>query len=131
MFTLEQIQDASKKVKSGSDFPQLIQDFKALGIVHYESVVANGITKYFDSEKHSLASKEKYTPILIAENTSIEALKNALLMHQQGLTDYVRFCQQVADAGIYKWVTDVQQMTVSYVDVKGNILLVENIPLPK
>ena len=42
MFTKEQIQQAQSTSKGGKDFPQLVQNFKALGIVLYEHWVGNG-----------------------------------------------------------------------------------------
>ncbi|MGV8814606.1 MAG: DUF1398 family protein [Gelidibacter sp.] len=48
----------------------------------------------------------------------------------RGQTDYPTFCQQAADASVEKWISDLMAMTVSYLDKKGNILLVEPIPHP-
>ena len=36
MFTVEQIQEAHSKVKSGADFPKYIQDIKKLGVDAFE-----------------------------------------------------------------------------------------------
>lgn len=62
--------------------------------------------------------------------SSVEKLKNALSIHQQGQTDYPTFCQQASDAGVVKWTTDMIEMTVTYLDKLGNKLLVESIPKP-
>jgi len=40
MFTLEQIQLAQKKVKTGEDFPNFIQDLISLGIKGYATIVS-------------------------------------------------------------------------------------------
>ena len=44
MFTIEQIQSAHSKVKSGADFPKYIQEIKALGVTSYETYVEDGRT---------------------------------------------------------------------------------------
>jgi len=37
MFTVEQIESAHGKVKSGADFPNYIQEIKKLGVVSFET----------------------------------------------------------------------------------------------
>lgn len=39
MFTVEQIEQAHGKVKSGADFPKYIQEIKALGVTSFETWV--------------------------------------------------------------------------------------------
>jgi len=51
-------------------------------------------------------------------------------VHQSGQTDYPTFCLQSAGAGVEKWVTDISNLTVTYLDKKGNTLVLENIPTP-
>ena len=45
MFTEHQIHEAFGKVKRGVDFPQYVQDLKAIGVTHYDNFVADGKTK--------------------------------------------------------------------------------------
>ena len=130
MFTLEQIHIASAKVKSGADFPQLIQDLKAIGVSHYDTFVADGRTKYYGSESFELDSDSKYPKMQINTISSAEQLKHAISIHQHGQTDYLTFCQQASDAGVEKWTSDLMAMTVTYLDKKGSILTVEPIPHP-
>lgn len=40
MFTVEQINAIHSKVKTGADFPQYVQDLKALGMEYYDNYVA-------------------------------------------------------------------------------------------
>jgi len=114
MFTIEQIHQAFGKVNSGADFPQFVQDLKEIGITHYDNFVSDGRTKYPKMEVNNINSAEK--------------LKYAILIHQQGQTDYPTFCQQASDAGVEKWTTHMIEMTVTYLDKKGNKLVVEPIP---
>jgi len=131
MFTLSQIHQASDKVKSGADFPQFIQDLKSIGVTRYDSFVSNGKTVYYGADSFTLVDKEKYPVMKIALVSSAEKLKQAILIHQQGQTDYPTFCRQAADAGVEKWTTDTVGMTVSYFDKHGNKLNSEPIPSPK
>lgn len=129
MFTIEQIHQASSRVKSGKDFPRLVQDLKSIGVTHYDNYVSDGRMKYFGANGFMLEVKAKYPEMTINEEGSSDKLKQALSIHQQGQTDYPTFCQQAADAGVGKWTTHMIEMSVTYLDKKGNILTVESIPL--
>ena len=39
MFTVEQIESAHEKVKSGADFPHYIQEIKKIGVLSFETWV--------------------------------------------------------------------------------------------
>jgi uncharacterized protein YbcV (DUF1398 family) len=130
MFTINQIHEAYKKVKSGADFPQLVQDLKAIGITHYDHNVADGQTTYFGANNFVLESAAKYPANTISNNGSADKLKRALAIHQQGETDYPTFCKHAAEAGVEKWTTHMTEMTVTYIDKNKNKLIVEKIPTP-
>lgn len=130
MFTIEQIDNAFEKVKSGVDFPQFVQDLKEIGVTHYDTFVSDGRTKYYGIKDFTLDRESKYSKLEINNISSVEKLKHALSIHQQGQTDYPTFCQQVSDAGVVKWTTNMIGMTVTYLDKLGNKLMVESIPQP-
>lgn len=130
MFTIEQIYDAFKKVKSGADFPQFVQDLKSIGVRHYDNFVTDGHTKYYGLNNFSLQGEAKYPSITVNRTSSAEKLKHAIAIHQQGQTDYPTFCLQAAEAGVEKWTTHMIEMTVTYIDQQGSILTMEPIPLP-
>ncbi|AJR03366.1 DUF1398 domain-containing protein [Siansivirga zeaxanthinifaciens] len=128
MFTREQIHHAFKKVKSGSDFPQFVQDLKKIGVTHYDNFVSDGRTKYYGKTNFTLDGEAKYSKIKVNNLSTSKDLKDAISIHQNGQTDYPTFCKQAADAGVEKWTTHMIEMTVTYFDKKGRKLLVEPIP---
>lgn len=130
MFSLEQIQDASKKVKSGADFPQLVHDLKTIGVTHYDTFVEDGRTRYYGINQFMLDTKPKYTALSISGKASVAKLKETISIHQQGKTDYLTFCREAAEAGVEKWTTHMFDMEVTYFDMDGNKILVESIPEP-
>lgn len=129
-FTLEQIYEASKKVKSGAEFPQFIQDLQTIGVTHSTVYVSNGRTTYSGANGFELEGEPFYPTLTIKPNSSAAKLKHAITIHQQGQTDYPTFCIQAAEAGVEKWITDALKMTVSYLDKQGKELSVEPIPQP-
>lgn len=130
MFTKDQIYDAFSKVKSGADFPQLVQDLKTIGVTYYDNFVSDGQTNYYGINDFVINGEPKYPEMEVNENSSSERLKQAITIHQQGQTDYPTFCKQAAEAGVEKWQTNMIEMTVTYLDKKGQKLIVEPIPKP-
>jgi len=128
MFTLQQLETAHAKVKSGADFPRYIQEIKALGLLTYKFMVKDGSTVYHGAQGHQLIAAAIYEPLPISPVASLEALLHAISIHQQGQTDFLTFCGQVAEAGVEKWVIDTQRMLCSYVDIAGRLMVAEPIP---
>ena len=128
MFTLQEIKDAHAKVRSGADFPRYIQDLIQLGVKKYESYVSDGKVVYFAADNSSIESPSGYSTLNISSTGDTEKLKHALQIHQQGQTDYPTFCQQSAEAGVQKWLVDMDRMSCTYFDLSGNSMVVETIP---
>lgn len=119
MFTIENIRAAESKIKTGADFPQFIKEIKELGVRRNDVYVSNGLSIYFDDEDNAQqVSPDEYPTLVINEESSAGKLEHALKVHQQGETDYITFCKQAADAGVEKWVTDLEEMTCTYLDTE-------------
>ncbi len=130
MFTIQQIQEAHSKVKSGADFPQYVQEIIRLGVKKYESFVSDGHVWYYGSDDYQVQSDAKYPAFAIAGQSNKVQFQKELKEHQQGKTDYMTFCESSARSGVEKWVVDMHKMTCTYYDKAGNELLVETIPVP-
>jgi len=129
MFTLNNIRAAESKIKSGADFPQFIEEIKEMGVKRNDVYVSNGLSIYFDDEDNALqVSPDEYPTLIINDESSAGKLAHALKVHQEGETDYFTFCKQAADAGVEKWVSDLEEMTCTYLDSEGNELVKETIP---
>lgn len=128
MFTLEQINSAHSKVKSGADFPKYIQNIKNFGVTYYETFVTDGRTDYYGANEYKTSSVATYGALTIAQVSNIKQFKIDIKAHQQGKTDYLTFCSDCAKSGIEKWVVCMEKMTCTYYDKAGNGILVEEIP---
>ena len=129
MFNIEQIKTAEAKIKTGADFPQFIKEIKALGVIRNDVYVSNGLSVYFDSDDYSVqVSPNEYPQFVINSESSAEKLEHALKVHQQGETDYFTFCKHAADAGVEKWVIDLNKMTCTYLNTEQTKLVKEEIP---
>jgi uncharacterized protein YbcV (DUF1398 family) len=128
MFTIDQIKEAHAKVKTGADFPNYIQDLIILGVKGYDTFVSDGRVEYYGVNNYSITSEEKYAPIAIATATNKERFIEFLVMHQDGQTDYMTFCNHAAQCGIAKWRVDIIEMTCTYSNIAGDVILIEKIP---
>lgn len=129
MFTIEQIKDANDKVKSGADFPKLARELFEMGILTNDVYVSDGRAEYFGAENYSVKTPPVHRSLEIADENDEEKFKNYLKIHQQGQTDYPTFLKHSAEAGIEKWTLDFVEMTCTYLDKKGDKMLVEKIPV--
>ncbi|GAA0879033.1 hypothetical protein GCM10009119_20010 [Algoriphagus jejuensis] len=128
MFTLDEINSAHSKVKSGSDFPAYIQNLIKLGVSSYVTFVTDGHTDYFGANAHFATSPAKYETLAIAARSNASQFTSDLKAHQAGNTDYPTFCEDCAKSGIEKWVALLDEMTCTYFDKAGKEILVEVIP---
>lgn len=129
MFTIEQIKEAHSKVKSGADFPNYIQNLIILGVKGYDTYVNDGKVQYFGVNNYSVASDEKYDEIKIATSANKERFIEFLVMHQDGQTDYITFCNHSGQCGISRWRVDIIEMTCTYYDLSDSEILIEKISI--
>ena len=128
MFTIEQIETAHEKVKSGADFQKYIQEIKDIGVTAFETWVTDSHTQYFGKDGFQTKSEAKYDMLIIADFCDKEGFEKYLRIHQKGETDYLTFCQHCAETGIEKWKVNLGRMTCIYYDKVGNEILIEIVP---
>ncbi|BEV05117.1 DUF1398 domain-containing protein [Chryseobacterium gambrini] len=128
MFTVEQIESAHGKVKTGADFPNYIKEIKELGVKSFETWVKDSHTEYFGENDFKTISESQYKDLAIADHSDQEKFIQQLKSHQRGETDYMKFCEDCAETGIEKWIVDLDQFTCIYYDKAGNEILTEEIP---
>jgi uncharacterized protein YbcV (DUF1398 family) len=128
MFTIAQIKEAHSKVKSGADFPAYIQELIELGVQGYDTFVNDGHVEYFGTDNFRAASTETYSSITVAPTANKERFIEFLVMHQDGQTDYLTFCNHAAQCGIAKWSVNIIEMTCTYFDPSEAAILIEKIP---
>ena len=128
MFTVEQINQAHEKVKSGADFPKYIQEIKQMGVTSFETWVTDSHTEYFGENNYQTKSLPQYENLTIADSSNREKFCRYLKIHQQGETDYLTFCRHCAETGIEKWFVCLDEMTCTYYDKAKNKILIEPIP---
>lgn len=128
MFTLADISEAHKSVKTWADFPVYARAITEMGVITYDTYVSDGHTVYFGNSE-TLTSPSKYDPLKVAEVSNKEKFVERLRLHQGGGTDYMTFCRDCADSGVEKWTLDMKAGICTYYDRKGEVLIVEHFPV--
>lgn len=128
MFTVQQIKAAHSKVRSGADFPNYVQEIKALGLVKYEFLLADGRTIYYGVDNYQVEASAIYPVKEINSSSSAAGLAHIIKIHQQGQTDFMTFCQQAAENGVHHREVNTQIMLCTYYDTSGQQMLAEPIP---
>ena len=128
MFTLEQIELAHAKAKSGADFPEYIRDIKKLGVSRFQTFVTDCHTLYFGSQDFQIASPWQYEALQINQELDWEKFKKWLKDNQEWNNSFFEFCTICAESGIAYWIMDLEAMTCAYYDNSGNEVLMEIIP---
>jgi len=128
MFTIAQIKEVHSKVKSGADFPTYIQDLIELGVQGYDIFVNDGHEEYFGTNNYRVPATKTYDTIAVAPSANKERFIEFLVMHQDGQTDYLTFCNHAAQCGIAKWSINIIEMTCTYFDQSAAPILIEKIP---
>ncbi|EFB45439.1 hypothetical protein SARG_00484 [Staphylococcus aureus subsp. aureus C101] len=126
-FKLSAIQQAHQQF-TGVDFPKLFKAFKDMGMTYNIVNIQDGTATYVHQSEDDIvtSSVKSNHPVVPSSNQSI--VQDVLTRHQQGQTDFETFCDEMAQAGIYKWHIDIQAGTCTYIDLQEQAIISELIP---
>ena len=127
--TIEQLNAAEAKVKSGADFPNYMKELINMGVLRLETFVTDGNTVFHGGGSHAVTAASKYPSLAIAETHNAKQFQADLKRHQRGETDFFTFCADCAKSGVNKWIIAVAEKTCTYYDLSDEAVLVERIPL--
>ena len=128
MFTLQKIYDAFDKVESDKDFASFFKDLKKLGIAHYDNFVDDGHTEYYDNKGNCVKSDPRYDTLTIGQENPM-LLEQAIEQQHKGEMDFSTFCRAAAKSGVCKWITDLENMNVKYINDAGESMFTEPVSL--
>lgn len=128
MFSRKQIEAAHDKVKDGKDFPIYVQEIKNLGVISHEVVLTDGTWIFKGTDNYIVKFKRGLESVVVSMHSSTEKFKQILSTHQKGETDYLTFCKQAGEAGVERWISNFESMTVTYLDKDSKVIFEESIP---
>ncbi|CAC9056489.1 phage envelope protein [Staphylococcus aureus] len=126
-FTLSEIQQAHQQF-TGVDFPKLFKAFKDMGMTYNIVNIQDGTVTYVHQSEDDIVTSSVKSNHPVAPSSNQSIVQDVLTRHQQGQTDFETFCNEMAEAGIYKWHIDIQAGTCTYIDLKEQAIISELIP---
>ena len=127
MFTLEQITDIHDRLGNSDTLRPYLGALREIGVARYDSYVTDGHSEYFGADGERLLGPAFHEAFVIAETCDKGQFLQYMQQVEQGGVGYVEMSMALADYGVEKWTFDAEQLTITYVDRAGNVLLEENI----
>ncbi|HIH7846815.1 TPA: DUF1398 domain-containing protein [Staphylococcus aureus] len=126
-FKLSAIQQAYQQF-TGVDFPKLFKAFKDMGMTYNIVNIQDGTATYVHQSEDDIVTSSVKSNHPVAPSSNQSIVQDVLTRHQQGQTDFETFCDEMAQAGIYKWHIDIQAGTCTYIDLQEQAIISELIP---
>lgn len=126
-FKLSAIQQAHQQF-TGVDFPKLFKAFKDMGVTYNIVNIQDGTATYVHQSEDDIVTSSVKSNHPVAPSSNQSIVQDVLTRHQQGQTDFETFCDEMAQAGIYKWHIDIQAGTCTYIDLQEQAIISELIP---
>ena len=127
MFTLEQINEIHDTFGSMDTLPKYLQALNTIGVDTCDSYLTDGHSEYFGKNGEQLSSPPIHERFAIAEKCSREKFLKHLELHKQQKTSYLEMSKGLADSGVEKWTFDTNNMTLTYYDKAGDMMLTESV----
>ncbi|HHE7635993.1 TPA: DUF1398 domain-containing protein [Staphylococcus aureus] len=126
-FKLSAIQQTHQQF-TGVDFPKLFKAFKDMGMTYNIVNIQDGTATYVHQSEDDIVTSSVKSNHPVAPSSNQSIVQDVLTRHQQGQTDFETFCDEMAQAGIYKWHIDIQAGTCTYIDLQEQAIISELIP---
>lgn len=127
VFTIEQIDELHDRLGTAEKLVDYVGSLAALGVVRYDSFVADGHSEYVGLDGERVASSPVHETVTVAGDVDRQAFVDHLKRHERGETGYLEMSKGLADSGVQKWTVDTHAMTMTFYDGTGAALLVERI----
>ncbi|MBC1184092.1 DUF1398 domain-containing protein [Kluyvera sichuanensis] len=126
----EMLRGFFEQVRNESDFLQFLTELKQNNISYYIYFVATGNVKVVTSSDSYVSMKSDRGLIKINSEASGCLTRIAAKRHFTHVTAFDQYCRELARAGVFKWVVDVNEVNRYYWSKDNQLLHTENIINP-
>ena len=126
----EMLRGFFEQVRNESDFLQFLTELKQNNISYYIYFVATGNVKVVTSSDSYISMKSDRGLIKINSEASGCLTRIAAKRHFTHVTTFDQYCRELARAGVFKWVVDVNEVNRYYWSKDNQLLHTENIINP-
>ena len=106
----EMLRGFFEQVRNESDFLQFLTELKQNNISYYIYFVATGNVKVVTSSDSYVSMKSDRGLIKINSEASSCLTRIAAKRHFTHVTAFDQYCRELARAGVFKWVVDVNEV---------------------
>lgn len=126
----EMLRGFFEQVRNESDFLQFLTELKQNNISYYIYFVATGNVQVVTSSDSYVSMKSDRGLIKINSEASSCLTRIAAKRHFTHVTAFDQYCRELARAGVFKWVVDVNEVNRYYWSKDNQLLHTENIINP-
>jgi uncharacterized protein YbcV (DUF1398 family) len=127
MFTLEQVTDIHDRLGNSDTLGGYLRALRDIGVETYDSYITDGHSEYFGADGQRLVGPAFHETYAIDETCDKEQFLRYMRQVEQGDVGYEEMSKALADNGVEKWTFDTRELTITYVDKAGNVLLREEL----
>lgn len=131
MELLDMLRDYFERVRSTSDFLSFLTELRSNNISYYIYFVSTGNVKFVTTTDAFVSMKSDQTILRVNSETCASKVRLAARRHFTGVTTYDQYCRELARAGVFKWVVDLNDNTRQYWSQNNTILHVEDVIQPR
>jgi uncharacterized protein YbcV (DUF1398 family) len=119
-----------ERVRTDADFISFTEELIANHVSYYIYFVATGNVKFVMSSDAFISMKSNRKLLRVNSLASSTQTKEAARRHFSGMTSYDVYCTELAKAGVFKWVVDLNEKSRHYWSKDNKLLHIENTILP-
>ena len=127
VFTIADLDVVHDRLGTPATLPDYLRELNALGVARSDSFLSDGHSEYLSEDGYKVVGAATHEALVVAGAARPDQLREHLERHSRGETSYLEMSKGLAASGIAKWTFDTMRMTISYCDVAGKEVLVEEI----
>lgn len=113
-----------EQVRKDLDFSQFLSGLRENGIAYYIYYLSTGNVKGITTADGIISMQSDRPLLRVSSATDITLIRKAGVKYFSGITTFEKYCYELACAGVFKWVADVEENKRCYWST-ANILLHE------
>ncbi len=127
MSTLFAIRDLFDYVRHELNFPLFYYELKRHKVTYYIYYLSTDNIRVIMSDNEILLIKGRRCLLKISSVTNPELIRKTAISHTAGHLSFHDYCTTLAEAGVFKWVTDINNNTRLYYSHDNSVLYIEDV----
>ncbi|EEM0114604.1 DUF1398 domain-containing protein [Salmonella enterica subsp. enterica serovar Kentucky] len=119
-----------ERVRKDANFNAFLIDLEYNNIAYYIYFVATGNVKIITHAGHFISIKSNRKLIKVNSTPNTQLIKLTSAKHFSGEHSYEKYCTDLATAGVFKWIVELNQKTRQYWSKDNHLLYIENVVMP-